>query len=86
MQKAEGKRQNILRIIVAAVLAMISCAVECLDCQGADQTDKTVVVQVLDFEGLQKLIASKKEKIVVMDCWATSVRAVRGRVPQARGD
>lgn len=31
-----------------------------------------VELQVLDYEGIQKLIASKKGKVVVVDCWSTS--------------
>ncbi len=29
-------------------------------------------VQVLDYDGLRKLIAAQKGKVMVMDCWATS--------------
>lgn len=31
-----------------------------------------VSLQVLDYDGIQKLIASHKGKVVVMDCWSTS--------------
>jgi thiol-disulfide isomerase/thioredoxin len=31
-----------------------------------------VTVKLLDFEGFQKLVASKKGKVVVVDCWSTS--------------
>jgi thiol-disulfide isomerase/thioredoxin len=30
-----------------------------------------VALQTLDYDGIQKLIASHKGKVVVMDCWAT---------------
>lgn len=31
-----------------------------------------VDLQVMDYEGVQKLIASKKGQVVVLDCWSTS--------------
>lgn len=44
------------------------------DTQPAAATNAAgpVELQVLDYEGVQKLIASKKGKIVVLDCWSTS--------------
>ncbi|HVA47852.1 MAG TPA: TlpA disulfide reductase family protein [Pirellulales bacterium] len=43
------------------------------DAQPADdhaQADK-VTVEIKDFDGIQELIASKRGKVVVMDCWST---------------
>ncbi len=35
-------------------------------------TGRCVELQILDWEGVQKLLASKKGKIVVLDAWSTS--------------
>ncbi len=40
--------------------------------RGVDSNAPAVKVQVLDYDGLQKLIAAQTGKVVVMDCWATS--------------
>lgn len=71
MQIAKDKRRNPLPIVVATFVALIFGIFQ-NPTFGAEQTEKTVAIQVLDYEGLQKLIASKKGKVVVMDCWATS--------------
>jgi thiol-disulfide isomerase/thioredoxin len=34
--------------------------------------EPTVSIKTLDYEGIQKLIADHKGKVVVMDCWSTS--------------
>lgn len=34
-------------------------------------TADEVTVQITDFDGIQKLIAGKRGKVVVMDCWTT---------------
>jgi thiol-disulfide isomerase/thioredoxin len=39
---------------------------------ATSQTSADVQLQILDYEGIQKLIASKRGKIVVMDAWSTS--------------
>jgi thiol-disulfide isomerase/thioredoxin len=44
----------------------------CLAFLSACHAAESVTVQVLDFDGLQKLIAGHKGKVVVMDCWSTS--------------
>jgi thiol-disulfide isomerase/thioredoxin len=38
----------------------------------AADSDPAVVLKTLDYDGLKKLIASHKGKVVVMDCWSTS--------------
>ena len=43
-----------------------------LAAQAADKSAKEVKLQILDWEATQKLIASKKGKIVVVDAWSTS--------------
>jgi thiol-disulfide isomerase/thioredoxin len=41
---------------------------------GTDEIDSRskVDLQLLDWEGLQKLLASHRGKVVVLDCWSTS--------------
>ena len=39
---------------------------------AADAPAGAVELQILDWEGVQKLLASKKGKIVVLDAWSTS--------------
>jgi thiol-disulfide isomerase/thioredoxin len=39
---------------------------------AAPVSDSAVKLQILDWEGLQELIASKRGKVVVLDCWSTS--------------
>ncbi len=39
---------------------------------AAANANENVELQVLDYEGIQNLIASKKGKVVVLDCWSTS--------------
>lgn len=44
--------------------------------QAADEAPegtlaKGVTVEIKDFDGIQELIASKRGKVVVMDCWST---------------
>lgn len=36
-----------------------------------DQSDDSVDVQIMDYDGIIKLIESKRGKVVVMDCWST---------------
>jgi thiol-disulfide isomerase/thioredoxin len=38
---------------------------------AAETADAAVKLQTLDYDGLQKLIATHKGKVVVMDAWAT---------------
>jgi thiol-disulfide isomerase/thioredoxin len=38
----------------------------------ATSSTPAVSLKILDYEGIQKLIASHKGKVVVMDCWSTS--------------
>ena len=40
--------------------------------QAADKSADGVKLQILDWEATQKLIASKKGKVVVVDAWSTS--------------
>jgi thiol-disulfide isomerase/thioredoxin len=51
-------------IIVAGLIA--TCAL------AADSDDPTVTLKTLDYDGLQKLIASHKGTVVFVDCWSTS--------------
>jgi len=39
---------------------------------AGDGADSAVALQVLDFEGIQRLIADQRGKVVVLDCWSTS--------------
>jgi thiol-disulfide isomerase/thioredoxin len=39
---------------------------------GAAATDAQVNLQVLDWDGLQELLARHRGKVVVLDCWSTS--------------
>ena len=39
---------------------------------GTGETDSDVRLQLLDWDGLQKLLASHQGKVVVLDCWSTS--------------
>jgi thiol-disulfide isomerase/thioredoxin len=36
-----------------------------------ERTSSDVMVEIKDFEGIQNLIAGKRGKVVVMDCWST---------------
>jgi thiol-disulfide isomerase/thioredoxin len=38
----------------------------------AGSMKQLVTVQILDYDGIQNLIANERGKVVVMDCWATS--------------
>lgn len=63
--------------VVVAMLGMCLGAVGCgranLDSPAqAESPAKDVTLQVLDYDGIQKLIASHRGKIVVMDAWSTS--------------
>ncbi len=40
--------------------------------ESTSSTEKAVSIKVLDYDGIQKLIASHQGKVVVMDCWSTS--------------
>src|ERR1041385_9066279 len=53
-----------------SVLFLLVCAAAA-SCVAADPV-ADVALKVLDYDGLQKLIASRKGQVVVMDCWATS--------------
>lgn len=39
---------------------------------GSESRAAEVELQILDWEGLQQLIASHRGKVVVLDCWSTS--------------
>lgn len=38
----------------------------------ASASDADITLQVLDYEGIQRLIAAQQGKVVVLDCWSTS--------------
>ena len=70
MQKAESRRQKCAWHLVAMVATGIA-AITCI-ARAAESDSPPVKIQVLDFDGLQKLIAAQSGKVVVMDCWSTS--------------
>lgn len=39
---------------------------------SSQASDSPVTLQVLDYDGIQRLIAGQKGKVVVLDCWSTS--------------
>jgi thiol-disulfide isomerase/thioredoxin len=66
------------RLVAFLCLAILSTAVGC-DRKTEPPANPvvtpakpTVALQTLDYDGIQKLIASHKGKVVVMDCWSTS--------------
>jgi thiol-disulfide isomerase/thioredoxin len=64
-------RLCLIAVSIAALLGWASSAtVE--TSSAADEAKADVKVQILDWAGTQKLIASKKGKIVVLDAWSTS--------------
>ena len=74
---------NCLRGIVAtvglaALVAVLGCDKPSGDDNSADEktprvsVQQAATVQLLDFDGIQKLIASKRGQVVVMDAWSTS--------------
>jgi hypothetical protein len=62
-----------MRIVLLALtaLAFAGCA---RNNQSANEQPPKVELQVLDWDGLQELLAGKRGKVVVMDCWSTSCR------------
>lgn len=44
---------------------------EATTASGDQQSDDEVTVEIKDFDGIHELIASKRGKVVVMDCWST---------------
>ena len=67
-------------ILIAFLAAVIGCEVKPIHSPTANNppaatpaaTPPEIDLQILDFEALQKLIASKKGKVVVVDAWSTS--------------
>lgn len=60
---------QVMRMVVVAGLL---CIVSSRDVSAADEANTDVTVRILDWEATQKLIASKKGKVVVVDAWSTS--------------
>jgi thiol-disulfide isomerase/thioredoxin len=49
---------------------------------AAEKRETKVELQVLDWDGLQQLIARHRGKVVVMDCWSTSCRPCLEEFPK----
>jgi thiol-disulfide isomerase/thioredoxin len=49
---------------------------------ATEKRETKVELQVLDWEGLQQLLASHRGKVVVMDCWSTSCRPCLEEFPK----
>jgi thiol-disulfide isomerase/thioredoxin len=47
-----------------------------------EKRETTVELQVLDWDGLQQLVAKRRGKVVVMDCWSTSCRPCLEEFPK----
>ena len=50
--------------------------------KAAEKPTTKVELQVLDWDGLQQLIAGHGDKVVVMDCWSTSCRPCLEEFPK----
>ena len=63
-------------VLIAILAAIIGCEVKSIHSPTANNppaaTAAEIELQILDFEAIQKLIASKKGKVVVVDAWSTS--------------
>jgi thiol-disulfide isomerase/thioredoxin len=58
-------------LFAAALFALAGCNPSAS--QGRAGSDAApVTVKLLDYDGFQNLVASKKGKVVVVDCWSTS--------------
>jgi len=55
---------------IGIVCSLLACLITMLP--AADEKAVTVPIQILDWEATQKLVASHKGKIVVVDAWSTS--------------
>jgi thiol-disulfide isomerase/thioredoxin len=64
-----------LQLLVLPCFVFLSVAAGCSPKSG-------VSLQTLDYDGIQKLIASHKGKIVVMDCWSTSCEPCMREFPK----
>ncbi len=58
-------------ILLLATIAFAGCA---RNNHSTDEQPPKVELQVLDWDGLKDLLAGKRGKVVVMDCWSTSCR------------
>ncbi|MCC7083733.1 MAG: TlpA family protein disulfide reductase [Pirellulales bacterium] len=63
-----GRKFQLQATFFAVLLAM---AVGCT-AKFTPEAAPAVSLQTLDYDGVQKLVASHKGKVVVMDCWSTS--------------
>jgi thiol-disulfide isomerase/thioredoxin len=60
-----------LQLLVILGIAFVPVAAGCSP-KAETPRQAAVSLQTLDYNGIQKLIASHKGKVVVMDCWSTS--------------
>ncbi|MEX0586033.1 MAG: hypothetical protein WD176_05290 [Pirellulales bacterium] len=59
-----------MRHFTTCLLAATLCIAT--GCDRAALNESEVTVKLLDFDGFEKLVASKKGKVVVVDCWSTT--------------
>lgn len=65
-------RSILTAVLVCLTVGVLSCALDRPGLVAAEEANSGVTVQILNWEATQKLIASKKGKIVVLDVWSTS--------------
>lgn len=66
--------------IVCSLLALSNVAVLVRDATGEDSSSR-VGIEFLDWEQTQKLVASHKGKVVVLDAWSTSCEPCKEEFP-----
>jgi thiol-disulfide isomerase/thioredoxin len=68
MEVTVQTRRNWIRTVV---MVFAGLAVSGSSAVGIAQTPKAISVRIVDKSGYDKIIASSKGKVVVVDCWAT---------------
>jgi thiol-disulfide isomerase/thioredoxin len=69
--------RNTLCLLISA--ALVGCGAPK---PAAERHETKVELQVLDWDGLQQLIAGHRGKVLVMDCWSTSCRPCLEEFPK----